>query len=108
MPKTFSTEQLTQITDIVTAIINPIVVKLTQPITPVADNKMQVMHDSEGTESLDRTEGELIEQLKTEAPVMIRGRKGGEWFYPSEQKLNIIQNLRKNQKNYRDGVHQVK
>ena len=78
----------------------------TQQVQP--DNQMQVMHDSEGTEALDKVEGELIVQLKTEAPVMIRGRKGGEWFFPSEQKLNIIQNIRKNRKSYRDGVHQVK
>jgi len=102
MNAVFSEEQLSQIALVVQQVIG-------ETVTPEpADNKLQVSYTSDGADSLDSIEGELIEQLKTEAPVMIRGRNGGEWFYPSEQKLNIIQNLRKNRKSYRDGVHQVK
>ena len=78
----------------------------TQQVQP--DNQMQVMHDSEGTEALDKVEGKLIEQLATEAPVMIRGRKGGEWFFPSEQKLNVIASMKKDRSRFRDGIRQVK
>ena len=101
MPKTFSTEQLTQIADIVGQVIG-------ETITVEPDNNVQVSHSSESAGALDKIEGELIEQLKTEAPVLIRGRNGGEWFYPSEQKLNIIMNLRKNRKGFKDGVHYTK
>ena len=102
MAKVFTEAQLNQIAVVVGQVIG------TTVTPPVADNKLQVSYTSDAADSLDKIEGELIEQLKTEAPVMMRGRNGGEWFYPSEQKLNIIQNLRKNRKSYRDGVHQVK
>ena len=98
----FTEAQLNQIAVVVGQVIGESVT------TPVADNKANVQYDSKASEQLDQIEADLQEQLKTEAPVMIRGKNGGEYFWASEQKLNIIQNIRKNRKSYRDGVHQVK
>ena len=97
----FTEAQLNQIAVVVQQVIGESVT------TPVADNKANVQYDSKASEQLDQIEADLQEQLKTEAPMFIRGRRGGEWFFPSEQKLNIIMNLRKERKSYRDGVHKV-
>mgnify|MGYP003120541219 CR=1 FL=1 len=77
----------------------------TQQVQP--NNQMQVMYDSAATEQLDKIEGQLMEQLATEAPVTVRGKKGGEWFFPSEQKLNVIASLKKDRQRFRDGIRKI-